>query len=100
MTTKQDIIAAAAEAYNAMRRTPTFVALSTEQKIEAVLNAVEFWQMQAAFEAVKSHAISMDCGRMCDNNKNLIFREQWKRSEEYVEGLIKQAPQAPESEGL
>lgn len=48
-------------------------------------------ELESILEAVKSHAVAQDCGRLCDNNKGIIYREQWKRSEAFVDNIIKQA---------
>jgi len=47
--------------------------------------------LEASLDAVKAHAIAQDCGRLCDSNPTLVYREQWKRSEAFVDGLIRQA---------
>ncbi|MDR3620505.1 MAG: hypothetical protein P4L85_14235 [Paludisphaera borealis] len=52
-------------------------------------------QMETSLEAAKAHAIGQDCGRLCDTDPKLVYREQWKRSEAYVDGLIRQALSAP-----
>lgn len=58
---------------------------------EAAETHAKLRELMAVLEAVKGHAIAQDCGRLCDSNPKLVYREQWKRSEEYVEGLIRHA---------
>ena len=48
-------------------------------------------ELRVALEAVRGHAIAQDCGRLCDADPTISYREQWGRSEEYVDGLIRQA---------
>ncbi len=48
-------------------------------------------RLRASLEAARAHAIAQDCGRMCDGNPSLKYREQFKRSEAFVDGLIRRA---------
>ena len=42
-------------------------------------------------KAVKLHAVMQDCGRICDRDASIDYREQMKRSEAFVDGIMEQA---------
>lgn len=71
--------------------------------LQAITHAnTEMEKMRKRYEVVRLHAISADCGRMCDNNKSLNYREQWKLSEAHIDGLERIAlelPPTPQAEG-
>jgi Tfp pilus assembly protein FimT len=47
-------------------------------------------ELKAALSVARTHAVSMDCGRMCDRMPSLSYREQWQDSERVVDTLIAQ----------
>lgn len=40
-------------------------------------------------EAVRLHAISQDCGRICDGNPSINYRKQWEASKRFVDNLVR-----------
>jgi hypothetical protein len=72
------------------------------ESMEALKSECE--RLTISLEAAKLHAIGQDCGRLCDANPDLKYREQWKDSEVHVERLIQMAlaekQPVAESEGV
>ena len=67
-------------------------------------NPPVFWKdvaakLQRKLEVARSHAIYQDCGRLCDSDPNLNYREQYERSTTFVDKLIDQALAQTETEG-
>lgn len=61
---------------------------------QLIRNAIE---ANAKLEVARNHAIQQDCGRMCDSDPKLNYREQYERSTAFVDKLIEQALTATET---